>query len=165
MNLNGHIIIVADLGEFKAYRVNVVSGSDPHETMQVAHVNKTGGEKTAVNLELLRDVDYIASHTRTSEAMSDQQGQFGADSGEARSTGEAHNSALEEERRGLEKVAQDISAVLAETGAPVWHLAFPKAHNAELLEMLGAEAKNSLKKCVAADLTKVAKGELLSHFE
>lgn len=158
MNPSTHLIIVADLGQLKAYRVDTVTGTDPHETMQVSHANRTGTEKTATNLELFRDIDYVGAHTRTSESMSDKSGRFGSDSGEA------HNSSLEKERQGLRQIASDIGSIVTEAGAQTWHLAFPKAHNNTLVEMLTPDIRNKMVQCLAADLTKVDKSELIGHF-
>ena len=72
---------------------------------------------------------------------------------------------LEKDRRGLKQIADDIEALIAKENPEGWYLAFPKETNKELREMLSAAAGNTLMKCVAADLTKIHKEELLSHFE
>lgn len=155
---NGNIIIVADLGQLKAYRVTAVTGIDRQETMQVSHANRKGTEKRTLNLELLSDIDYIAAHTRASEELSDKSGQFGA------SSGEPHNLKLEQARRGLKQIAEDIGTLLAKESPKAWHLAFPKETNRQLRELLENGVKASLGTNVASDLTKVRKEKLLSHF-
>ena len=155
---NGSVIIVAALGELKAYRLIETTGIDPHETMQVSHVNRMEGEKSAMNLELLCDIEYVEPHTHISDEMSDKPGRFDV------STGEPHNMKLEKERRGVKQIAEDINDLIAKEAPEAWYLAFPKDTNHQLSDMLDAPAKQKLAKNLAADLTKVHKEELLSHF-
>jgi hypothetical protein len=158
MNLEGSIIIVADLGELKAYRVARTTGIDPHETMQVSHVNRMEGEKSALNLEMLCDIEYVDPHTHISDEMSDKPGRFDV------STGDPHNMKLEKERRGLKQIADDINALIAKEAPASWCLAFPKETNHQLSGMLDAPVQQKLAKNLSADLTKVHSDQLLSHF-
>jgi hypothetical protein len=159
MNTEGTLFIVADLGHMKAYRRVVKSGVDPHETMQVSHVNKSADSKTSVLLEELLNVDYVDARTRISEEMSDKPGRFDV------STGEPHNMLLEKDRRGLKQIADDICKLVADHAPNSWHLAFPKETNRQLVEMLDANTAKKLDKNLQRDLTKVDKNDLLSHFE
>ena len=160
MHKNGTIIIVADLGELKAYRVTVTQGVDPHESMQVSHVNPMNTEKTAAHLELITDRDYVSAHHRIVEEMSDKPGRVGG-----AKTGEPHNTLLEKDRRSVEAVATDINALIAGEAPEAWYLAFPKETNNQLTELLDAGTVKSLAKNVPQDLTKTPKEALLSHFE
>ena len=159
MLANGSMIVVADLGRLKAYRVVVTSGKDPHESMQVSHVNPMDTEKTAVHLELVNEHDYVSGHGRVSEKMSDKDGNL------HNASGEAHGRSEELERQNLEAIAGDISALIAQEAPQTWCLAFPKGLNAQLTEMLDATAAKSLAKNVAQDLANTPKEKLLSHFE
>jgi len=160
MHTNGTIIITADLGELKAYRVVVTEGVDPHESMQVSHVNPMNVSKSATHLELITDRDYISGRHLIGEEMSDKPGRVGG-----AKTGEPHNTLLEKDRKGLETVASDINAIIEEEGPEVWYLSFPKETNKQLSGMLSASAVKSLSKNIPQDLTKTAKEALLSHFE
>ena len=159
MLANGTMIVVADLGELKAYRVVVTEGVDPHETMQVSHVNPMNTAKTAVHLERISDRDYVEAHHRMQEEMSDKAGRFDE------SSGEPHNMMAEKERRALEAVAEDINALIAQERPEAWCLAFPKETNAQLKAMLDAAALERLAANLAKDLTQTPKEALLSHFE
>jgi len=159
MLANGTMIVVADLGELKAYRVVVTKGVDPHETMQVSHVNPMNAAKTAAHLERISDRDYVDAHHRVHEEMSDKPGRFDV------STGEPHNMLTEKDRRALEAVAGDINALIAQERPAAWCLAFPKETNGQLKAMLDATALKSLAANLAKDLTKTPKEALLSHFE
>jgi hypothetical protein len=158
MNLEGSIIVVADLGELKAYRVVKSTGIDPHETMQVSHVNRMEGEKNRLNVELLCDLEYVDPHTHISDDMSDKPGRFDV------STGDPHNMKLEKERRGLKQIAGDINDLIAKETPESWCLAFPKETNQQLSELLDPPVKQKLAKNLPSDLTKVHRDQLLSHF-
>jgi len=159
MNFNQSIIIVADLGQLKAYRVVTTTGIDPQESMQVSHVNRSGNEKKSTNLELIFDADYLEAHTRVSEDMSDKTGRFKA------STGEPHNMLLEKERRGLKQIADDINTLIAKEAPSKWCLAFPKETNPQLKKLLDVQLAQKLVKNIPSNLTKINKSKLLSHFE
>ena len=159
MHTNGTVIIVADLGRLKAYRIVVTEGTDPHETMQVSHVNPVRTEKRAVHLELINEREYVDAHHRVSEEMSDKPGRFDV------STGEAHHMLLEKDRRGLETIAGDINALISREAPETWYLAFPKETNGQLTGMLDTQVVKSLAGNLAKDLAQTPKEELLSHFE
>jgi hypothetical protein len=159
MHSNGTIIVTADLGRLKAYRVVVTEGVDPHESMQVSHVNPTSTEKTATHLELISERDYIEGHLRDTEKMSDKGGNL------HNATGEQHGRSEEMERQELETVAADINELIAKEAPEAWYLAFPKALNVQLTDMLDAQAAERLAKNVAQDLANTPKEALLSHFD
>ena len=159
MHTNGTIIVTADLGQLKAYRVVVTEGVDPHESMQVSHVNPMNTGKKATHLEVISERDYVSAHHPVAEEMSDRPGRFDV------STGEPHNMLLERDRKAMEMIAEDINALIASEAPEVWYLAFPKETNGHLTGMLSASAVKSLSKNVAQDLTKTKKEALLSHFE
>jgi len=160
MHTNGTIIITADLGQLKAYRVVVTEGVDPHETMQVSHVNPMNTSKTAAHLELITDRDYVSGHKRIGEEMSDKPGSVGGTK-----TGEPHNTLQEKERKGLELVASEINEIIAKECPEAWYLSFPKETNKQLSGMLSASAVKSLCKNIPQDLTGASKETLLSHFD
>lgn len=155
---NGTIIVTADLGQLKAYRVVVTTGDDPHETMQVSHVNPMNMEKSSTHLELINERDYVSARHPVAEEMSDRPGRFDV------STGEPHNQLLEKDRKGLEMIAQDINALISEAAPDAWYMAFPQDTNKQLTGMLDANVVKSLAGNVAKDLVQTPKEELLSHF-
>ncbi|WP_373031934.1 host attachment protein, partial [Sulfurovum sp.] len=65
----------------------------------------------------------------------------------------------------LKQISADIASLIKQESPSQWHLAFPKATSKKLNEKLDPQVKQTLKKCVAADLTKINKNKLLSHFE
>lgn len=166
MNYDGHIVVVGDLGQLKAYRVSRVTGVDRLESMQVSHAQNRGTVKESTVLEPIFDIDYLEAHGRISEKMSDKTGRKGNPTGrKGSSTGEPHNTELAKEGDILKQISDDIAAIIEKESPSMWHLAFPKALNNKLNEKLNQQVKKSLKKNVAADLTKIDKNKLLSHFE
>jgi hypothetical protein len=155
MNLDGNIIVVANLGGFDAYKVEAITGIDPQETRNVS----AGTQKVRRNLTSIKKFEYIEPHTHTSDDMSDQLGNQG------HNTGEQHNRSLEAERRGIQQIADDISALISDTNPPKWHLAFPQENLNKLTEMLDAKTKGTLETSIGKDLTNAHVKDLLSFFE
>jgi hypothetical protein len=159
MKLNGSILVLGDLGQLKAYRVEEVVGMDSQNKMQVSHVHHRGTEKRSTVLDLITDINYIEPHKKTEELLSDQAGRFRS------SIGEAHNRELERDRHTLKLISEDIKSLIEKESPDSWYLAFPKESHNELHSMLSEEIKKNLHKVVPSDLTKTAKEKLLSHFE
>lgn len=155
MNFNGHIIIIANLGSLEAYRAETVKGADRQETRNVA----AGTQKEKTNLTSIKKLDYIEPHTHTSDDMSDQLGNQG------HHTGEPHNRSLEVERRGMQQIADDISALISDTNPKTWHLAFPQENLNKLIELVDSKTKGTLSKSIGKDLTNAHIKDLLSFFE
>lgn len=144
--MHDKLIVVADLGRVKAYRVSRDDlGSSPR-------------------LELVRDVELTEAHGRLLEKVTDKAGRFpGNGTGPGgMSIGENHNLGLEQERRLLKKVCEQIETLVKNERA--WHLAAVKEINPRLVENLSAAARQTLQKNISADLIKTPREELLSHF-
>lgn len=170
--MNGDIIIVANSGSLEVYKIEDVKGIDPQETRNVA----AGTQKERTNLRSITKIDYIEPHTRTSDDMSDQLGRRGHSSGKpaageshgiqlSTSSGEPHNLALEEERRGMQLIADDIIRVVSDAKPQRWHLAFPQENLDRLLEMIDTKTKETLGKSIGKNLVNAHVKDLLSFFE
>ena len=155
MNLDGNIIIIANLGGFEAYKVETIKGIDPQETRNVS----AGMQKVRTNLTSIKKLAYIEPHTHTSDDMSDQLGNKG------HNTGEQHNRSLEIERRGMQQIADDITALISDTDPGTWHLAFPQENLNKLTDMIDTKTKGKLGKSIGKDLTNAHVKDLLSYFE
>ena len=147
MTLENTIIIVADLGELKAFEVVEHEGTVRNE-MKISH-----------SLKLINNEAFISGRKKPGELMSDSSGKFGT------GTLEDHNAKSERENRTIKDIAQDIDAIVKEIQPQQVFLAFPKEHNHELTDKLAQETKAVLVKNVAADLVKTTKEKLLSYFE
>lgn len=144
MKLNGNILVVGDLGELKAYRVG--------------EALRNSGDKIA-SLELIADTVYHESHQKYDEFLSDKGGRFGHDSGSE------NGSQLENEKRTLQLIREEIETMLDKESPSQWHLAFPKGVCNKLNDSLSEKSKNNLNKVLPLDLTKTANSKLLSYFE
>lgn len=147
MTLENTIILVADLGELKAFEVVKHEGMVQNQ-MKISH-----------SLKLINNEAFISGRKRPGQGMSDNSGNFEG------GTLEDHNAKTERENRTIKDIAQDIDMIVKEMQPQQLFLAFPKEHNHELTEKLAQETKAVLVKNVAADLVKTDKEKLLSHFE
>ncbi len=142
------IVVVADLGHFKAYRLS----------------------KTPMNtgrLELIESFDSLEAHGKYSEKVTDQAGNFGESVGKsssAKGSGEAHNIDLENEKRMIRNIAKTINKIVKEEKCDNWHLAAEKGINSQILDSIDPAVKTRLEKNIPVNLTKLDKNEIVSRF-
>ncbi len=145
------IVIAADLGHFKAYRITY----DPLE-MQ------------SPRIELIEAYDTIEGKEKISERYTDSPGAFRRKGGRlisgAGGFGERHSLDKEKERRLVRMAAESIIKLLVREGLPKWHLCACKSINNRLINGLPRLAKARLGRVVKADLTGAGKDEILSRF-
>jgi hypothetical protein len=142
------LIIAVDLGHFKAYKVT----KEPMESARI---------------ELIESYDSLGGHGKISEKVSDRAGRFGtvgSKNGIATGSGEAHNTELENSKRMLKLIANDINSLITKGGYDSWYLAAGKKINSHILENLEPSVKARLEKNISSDLTKVDKSAILDHF-
>ncbi|DAB38541.1 MAG: hypothetical protein A2552_11550 [Sulfuricurvum sp. RIFOXYD2_FULL_44_160] len=140
MEHNGKLVIVADMGELKSYKVRMIT------------------ETNRYHLELQSDLNYIEGRQSMGETLSDDRGRFG------HKAGDDHGSEHESEQRLIHRIADDISALLANAQPNSCYLAFPAKHHKELTSALSTRGQKALAKNIDADLVKCPVEELLSHF-
>lgn len=142
------LIIVADMGELKSYKVKYIA------------------ETGRYHIEPVTAIDFIEGRKKMGDTLSDDRGNFGHASGKSPNTetGENLHAEHEREQRIVELIAEDISDMLAHAGAGSCYLAFPVKHHKELTAALSETAKHALAKNIASDLVKCPKEDLLSHF-
>lgn len=157
MEYEGAIVIVADLGELKAFNVKKKEGVVENEM------------KVSYSLETLNDINYIDAHQRVQDNVSDSAGRLGSsvspNAGKSGSSiGENHNLKTERRRRSIKDVANDINMIVKNEKPRQLLLAFPQESNAQLIDALTQETKNVLVKNIASDLINTRTTEILSHF-
>jgi hypothetical protein len=141
------ILIVTDLGTFKAYEIV----KEPLESPK---------------LELIKAFENIPAYAKVSDIMADQAGRFGVEQsggGVIKGYGEKHHLEEEIEKRILKTIAEEIENILEEHKPKVWHLATEKTINNKLLELISENTKKILSKNIKANLTKLGKKELLEY--
>jgi len=140
------LVVVTDLGSFKAYRLD-----------------RTPVKKTP-RLELVEEFVTVAAHGKVLDKVSDRAGRHRSPKSRmAMPWGEPHNFELEKKKRLIKLLAGRLNRILA-NGFDECHLAASKEINHQLLKELKPSARAKIVKNVHADLTKIAKAELLEHF-
>lgn len=143
------IIITVDLGHFKAYRIT----KDPLEA--------------SPEITLIESYDSIEGHGKLGDKLSDAAGRFRRGGGKEESatgSGERHNIELETENKIIKMIAKDINTLIDIEDCGKWYLAAGKKINRKIIENLKPEIKARLFKNITANLTKIGKSEILSHF-
>jgi hypothetical protein len=141
--MSSKLIIVTDLQRFKLFTTKV----DPV------------GREAVVLMEGSESLDI---HQRLNEKVSDQQGNFQGIG--ASGSGEDHNLELEEERRRIKEIAEQINKTLQQYADKSWYFAAPKAINNQIVELLNPSVKVTMVMNLHADLTKTPDHQLLEHF-
>jgi hypothetical protein len=142
------LIIVADRGEVKAYRVN--------ET-------PTRG----ASLQLVQAFDITDAHGRYDEKLTDQAGRFPVSDGNGRHANSiAERTALETEndRRICKQLAEHIAEVVKREAAEGWSFAAPASIHSTVTDLLPASLRNRVVEHVKSDLVKVEPSKLPAHF-
>ncbi|MCW5551076.1 MAG: host attachment protein [Verrucomicrobiae bacterium] len=144
-------LLVADLGSFKAYRVEAS--------------RFTRGPR----LELIEAFDNTDAHDRLTDQVTDLAGRFPKGGGPngangAMSHGERHNIELEQRKRLTRRLTERINALMAREDFESCFLAVSKEINHQILEGLDLRHRAKIEQNLAADLTKIDKSELLRHF-
>ena len=143
------IIITADLGHFKAYRLT--------ET-------PTGKYK----IDMIEGYDSIEGHGRLGEKLSDAAGRFGRSGGEgecAKGHGEPHNLELEIQKKLACMISRDINVLIKREDYHAWCLAAPEKINSIIVKHLDPDVRTAMIKNIMADLTTIKKSEIARHFE
>ncbi|UCH80219.1 MAG: host attachment protein [Nitrospiraceae bacterium] len=144
------IIIIADLGHFKAYRIT----QEPRQP--------------SPKVTLIESYDSIEGHGKLGDKLSDAGGRFRRSGGKdevAKGSGERHNIELELEKKVSKMLAMDIDALIEREGCNEWYLASGKKINRKIIDNLKPAVKNRLIKNITADLTGIGKAEILNHFK
>ncbi|MBI5665033.1 MAG: host attachment protein [Nitrospirae bacterium] len=142
------IIVVADLGHFKAYRIT----EEPLESPRVL---------------LIESYDSLEGHGKLVDKLSDMAGRFGRGGGKdesAMGSGERHTIGLETEKRLIKLIAKNIDTLISNEKCETWCLAASKKINRPVVESLKPGVKAKLDKNITADLTKIDKSEILNYF-
>ena len=146
------LIIVADLGMLRAYRV------------------KSGASGRHAQLELVDEMDSKAAHEKRSDQVSDQAGRFPRGGGALRvsgnlSAGEQLNQEDEQDHRLIVRLANRINALLADDQVVSCACAASAPIHKQLFEALEPNARVKIGQVLASNLVKTAPNELLGHFE
>ena len=142
------LIIVADRGEIKAYRVK-----------------KTPNR--GANLQLVQALDLTDAHGRYDDKLTDQAGRFPVSDGNGRhanSIAERTALELENERRICKQLAEHITDVVKREAATSWSFAAPPSIHSSITDLLPPSIRNRVVEHVKSDLVKIEPAKLSAHF-
>ena len=145
------LVIVTDLGCFKAYRLENHHPTPTRRLLPVEEFNNAD------------------AHGKLVEKVTDQAGRFPRGTGlpgptGAMSDGERHNIELESRKRIVRQLAQKVNALARLKTVDACLLAASREINHQLLDELEPEVRAKIEKIVPADLTKLDRTEILRHF-
>jgi hypothetical protein len=144
------LLVVADLGGFKAFKV------------ENNHLNRTP------HLELLDQFTNTGAHGRLVDRVTDLGGQFPRGTGlkarGAMSDGERHNIELEARKRLVRQLAERLNSLGRSLEIEQCFLAASREINQQLIAELDPQVRAKIAKNVHADLTKMGQAELLGRF-
>ncbi len=149
----GDLVIVASLGEIKAYKANprtpeAEAGLKPNE----------------IKLDFIKGIDIIESHRKLNDLIT------GIDEGIKKAgflnraaSGEKHNLKEEIYKEAVKCVAEDIDLLINEFGDKKVFLSLPQTIADDVLEQI--KNKNKIFRLVKKDLLKIDKNKLLDEFK
>ena len=142
------LIVVADRGGVKAYRVN----DTPNR---------------GANLQLVQAFEIIDAHGHYDEKLTDQAGRFAVSDGTARHANAiAERTALETEtdRRICKQLAEHIAEAVRREAAEGWSFAAPASIHGSVMELLPASLRHRVVEHVKSDLVNTEPSKLTEHF-
>ncbi len=145
------LIIVADLGQFSAYR-------------EVRHL-----EDTRPRLQLVAELKPEPEPARTSDRANMSEGRFPRGTGNGGISGdlsaaERLNLDAEHHRRLIGRLAGEITALLNDHAITSCALAVSAPIHKQLLDAIEPEPRAKIRQVVAANLTKTKLADLPGHF-
>ncbi len=150
----GDIVIVSNLGEMKVYK------AEPRDLEAEA-----GLKPNNVKLDLVDAKDYVASHWKVQDIVTDEAGQFkGGSQGRGEFTqgsiGERHELEKRVEADVINAIVEDINAEVESHNPPKWFLALPETIYDKVVERISPAVREKLFVGVKKDLTKADKKDL-----
>ena len=142
------LIIVADRGGLKAYRVDQTPAR-------------------GASLRLVQSLEITDAHGRYGDKLTDQAGSFPVSDGNnrhANSLAERTTLETENDKRICQQLAQHIAEVVKAEAVEGWSFAAPASIHAAVAELLPAAIRDRVVEHVKSDLVKIESAKLPSHF-
>ncbi len=145
--MKAKLVIVADRGTVKAYKLNRTTRGSPH-------------------LDLLEEMALDQAHHRMVEAVSDLAGRRAGSSQRNWSAplADPHNLELETERRLIRKIAARIVRLSDDHADLGLWLATPKEIHNQIMDELPDSVRQRIEGNLSRNLVKAEKAELLEYF-
>ena len=146
------LVVVADLGNFKAYYWD---GNELHSTPRLELV------------EAFEAVDARSKRVRNTLTVLERRSANGGSNPKlpgAGSDGEQHNMHLEKRRRLVRQMADGLTGLLRPEKIERCFFAAPQEVNQQIVDHIPADVRRKIEKNLALDLTKLDKSTLIDHF-
>jgi hypothetical protein len=149
--MSNTLVVITDLGAFKAYRVNFTLQSTPQ-------------------LELLEsfsppEMDQRYANTLTARTGRSAQGNINLQSAGNNSDGESHGMELELRRRTTRNLAEHISQLLTDRELERCILAAPSEVCPQILDQIDSMARQKVEEVIPKNLTRLPQEDLLKHIQ
>ena len=142
------LVIVADRGSLKAYRVGETPTRGP-------------------SLQLVQAFNITDAHGKLLDRVTDQAGRFPVRDG----AGVQHGASIAEtklenetDRRIYKQLADQITKVVKTDGVAGWSFAAPAEFHSAIVDLLPNEVRNRIVEHVKSDLVKIEPARLGAHF-
>jgi len=143
------LIIVADRGSLKAYRVDETPTRGP-------------------SLRLIQAFDLMDAHGKLIDKVTDLAGRFPVSDGvggrHANSIAERTQLDTETDRRIYKQLADQIVKIIDRSGKEGWSFAAPAEIHGAIVDLLPRAARDRIVEHVKSDLVKIESAKLPSHF-
>jgi hypothetical protein len=143
------LIVVADRGSLKAYKVNETPNRGPA-------------------LQMVQAFDITDAHGRYDDKLTDEAGRFpvsdGAGSHHAGSIAERTALETENDRRICKQLSDHICRVVRREGREGWSFAAPASIHSAVVDLLPADVRDRIVEHVKSDLVKIESAKLPSYF-
>jgi len=146
------LVVVADLGNFKAYHWD---GNELHSTPRLELV------------DAFETVDARSKRIRNSMTVLEGRSANGGSNPKmagAGSDGEQHNMHLEKRRRLVRQMAEGLTALLKPKAVERCFFAAPQEINQQIVDNIAPEVRQKIEKNLSLDLTNLDKSALIDHF-
>jgi hypothetical protein len=145
------LLVITDLGAFKAYRLNYTLNSTPR-------------------LELFDsfsppEMDHRYANTLTARTGRSAQGNINLQSAGNNSDGESHNMELEKRRRATRNIAERLNQLLSDPEFERCFLAAPSEVCPQILDQLDPIARQRVEDVIPKDLTRLNREDLMKHVQ
>lgn len=141
------LIIVADRGSLKAYRVNETPTRGP-------------------SLKLIQAFNVTDAHGKLVDKVTDLAGRYAANDGSGMHQASIAETKLETEteRRINKQLADQITKIAKSDGIDGWSFAAPSSCHNAIIELIATDVRSRIVEFVKSDLVKVEPAKLPSHF-
>jgi len=147
----GDLVIVASLGEIKAYKANPRTAEA-----------EAGLKPNEVKLDLIKAIDIVEAHKKLQDLITGLEGSYKPGFLNKAVSGEKHNLKQEIYKESIKTVAEDIDLLIEDFGDKKVFLSLPKIISNDVLENM--KYKDKIFRLVEKDLLKTDKNKLIEEF-